>query len=107
MYPICFRFHICYLTPTPHNPLKYLLDGTKAHLLEDKQIPSVGVFDKMAFGGDTHNLGSSGEETDEIMDLHQFHEEILFSERGDGITGIKQRRHDLSSDSVRDLAMAS
>ncbi|GJS56631.1 hypothetical protein Tco_0629993 [Tanacetum coccineum] len=50
--------------------------GRKAHLLEDKQIPSVGVFDEvfstwMAFGGNTRDLGSFGEETDEIMDLHQ------------------------------------
>ncbi|GJY95929.1 hypothetical protein Tco_0512290 [Tanacetum coccineum] len=43
----------------------------------------------MAFGGNTHDLGSFGEETDEIMDLHQIHEEILFLERGDGIAGLK------------------
>nr|GEZ87419.1 hypothetical protein [Tanacetum cinerariifolium] len=80
----------------------------KAHLLEDKQIPSVGVFSTwMAFGGNTSDLGSFGEETDEITDLHQFHEEILFSECGDGVAGIKQRRHDPSSDDVRDLVTAS
>ncbi|GKE29973.1 hypothetical protein Tco_1445357, partial [Tanacetum coccineum] len=48
----------------------------KAYLLEDKQISSAGVFDEvfstwMAFGGNTRDLGSFGEETDEIMDLHQ------------------------------------
>ncbi|GJT73432.1 hypothetical protein Tco_1032718 [Tanacetum coccineum] len=48
----------------------------KAYLLEDKQIPSVGVFDEvfntwMAFGGNTRELGSFGEETHEITDLHQ------------------------------------
>ncbi|GJT26578.1 reverse transcriptase domain-containing protein [Tanacetum coccineum] len=48
----------------------------KAHLLEDKQIPSVGVFDEvfstwMAFGGFTRDLGSFREETDKITDLHQ------------------------------------
>ncbi|GKD30088.1 hypothetical protein Tco_1240866 [Tanacetum coccineum] len=46
--------------------------GRKAHLLEDKQIPSVEVFSTwMAFGGNTRDLGSFGEETDEITDLHQ------------------------------------
>ncbi|GJZ40153.1 MAK10-like protein [Tanacetum coccineum] len=61
----------------------------------------------MAFEGNTHDLGSFGEETDEITDLHQIHEEILFSERGDGVTGIKRRRRDPSSDDVRDLVTAS
>ncbi|GJX41293.1 reverse transcriptase domain-containing protein [Tanacetum coccineum] len=50
--------------------------GRKAHLLEDKQIPSVGVFDEvfstwMAFGGNTRDLGSFGEETDKTTALHQ------------------------------------
>ncbi|GJV00878.1 hypothetical protein Tco_1330148 [Tanacetum coccineum] len=54
----------------------YAMIGRKAHLLEDKQIPSVGVFDEVfriwkAFGGNTRDLGSFGEETDEITDLHQ------------------------------------
>ncbi|GKE71678.1 hypothetical protein Tco_1529750, partial [Tanacetum coccineum] len=31
----------------------------------------------------------------------------MFTERGDGVTGIKRRRCDLSSDGVRDLATAS
>ncbi|GKA18481.1 hypothetical protein Tco_0698396, partial [Tanacetum coccineum] len=83
----------------------------KAHLLEDKKIPSVGVFDEvfstwMTFGGNTRDLGSFGKETDEITDLHQI-QEILFSERGDGVVGIKRRRRDPSSDGVRDLVTAS
>ncbi|GKD69149.1 hypothetical protein Tco_1323239, partial [Tanacetum coccineum] len=50
--------------------------GRKAHLLEDKQIPSVGVFDEVfsiwkAFGGNTRDLGLFGEETDKTTDLHQ------------------------------------
>ncbi|GJR80992.1 hypothetical protein Tco_0151777 [Tanacetum coccineum] len=61
----------------------------------------------MAFGGNTRDLGSFREENDKITDLHQSHEEVLFTEREDGIAGIKRRRYDLSSDSVRDLAMAS
>ncbi|GKB93185.1 hypothetical protein Tco_0979322, partial [Tanacetum coccineum] len=84
----------------------------KTHLLEDKQILSVGVFDEvfstwMAFGGNTRDLGSFGEETNKITDLHQIHEEVLFTERGDGVAGIKRRRRDLFSDGVRDLATTS
>ncbi|GJR07087.1 retrovirus-related pol polyprotein from transposon TNT 1-94 [Tanacetum coccineum] len=48
----------------------------KAHLLEDKQIQSVGVFDEVfliwkAFGRITHDLDSFKEETDKTTDLHQ------------------------------------
>ncbi|GJR92615.1 hypothetical protein Tco_0264789 [Tanacetum coccineum] len=57
----------------------------------------------MAFGGNTRDLGSFGEETDEITNLHQIHKEILFSERGDGVAGIKRCRRDPSSDGIRDL----
>ncbi|GKE31844.1 hypothetical protein Tco_1451166 [Tanacetum coccineum] len=89
----------------------YAMTGRKAHLLEDKQILSVGVFDEvfstwMAFGGNTRDLGSFGEETNKIRDLHQIHEEVLFTEREDGVVCIKRRRRDLSSDGVRDLVMA-
>ncbi|GJS65010.1 hypothetical protein Tco_0679574 [Tanacetum coccineum] len=38
------------------------------------------------------------------MDLYQIHEEVLFTECGDGVAGIKRRRRDLSSNGVRDLA---
>ncbi|GJW76714.1 hypothetical protein Tco_0138396 [Tanacetum coccineum] len=63
----------------------YAMTGRKAHLLEDKQIPSVGVFDEVfsiwkAFGGNTRDLGSFGEETDETTDLHQ-HLSRLCSQR--------------------------
>ncbi|GJV71423.1 RNA-directed DNA polymerase, eukaryota, reverse transcriptase zinc-binding domain protein [Tanacetum coccineum] len=61
----------------------------------------------MAFGGNTRDLGSFGEETNKIMDLHQIHEEVLFTKRGDGVTGIMRRRRDLSSDGVRDLVTTS
>ncbi|GJR20808.1 hypothetical protein Tco_0969335, partial [Tanacetum coccineum] len=50
----------------------------------------------MAFGGNTRDLGLFGEETDEITDLHQFHEEILFLEHGYGVAGIKRCRRDPS-----------
>ncbi|GKE55905.1 hypothetical protein Tco_1495090 [Tanacetum coccineum] len=45
----------------------------------------------MTFGGNTRDFGSFGEETDKITDLHQIHEEVLFTERGDGVTGIKRQ----------------
>ncbi|GKD05253.1 hypothetical protein Tco_1180227 [Tanacetum coccineum] len=66
----------------------YAMTGRKTHLLEDKQIPSVGVFDEvfstwMAFRGNTRDLGSFRKETDKIMNLHQIHEEVLFTKRED------------------------
>ncbi|GKB83940.1 hypothetical protein Tco_0950835 [Tanacetum coccineum] len=45
--------------------------------------------------------------TNEITDLHQNLEEVLLTDRGDSVTGIKRRRRDPSSDGVRDLVMAS
>ncbi|GJZ53015.1 hypothetical protein Tco_0607900 [Tanacetum coccineum] len=45
----------------------------EAWLSEKKEVFSTW----MAFGGNTRDLGSFGEETDEITDLHQIHEEIL------------------------------
>ncbi|GKB85268.1 hypothetical protein Tco_0957540 [Tanacetum coccineum] len=62
---------------------------------------------RMAFGRNTRDLGSFREETDEITDLHQILEEVLHTERGDGITSIKRRRCDPSSDDVRDLVTTS
>ncbi|GKF20844.1 hypothetical protein Tco_0069482 [Tanacetum coccineum] len=61
----------------------------------------------MAFGGNTRDLGSFGEDRDEITDLYQILKEVLLTERGDGIAGIKQRRRDPSSDGVEDLVTAS
>ncbi|GJU14884.1 hypothetical protein Tco_1142850 [Tanacetum coccineum] len=61
----------------------------------------------MAFGGNTRDLGSFGEETDKITNLHQESSSIVFTEHGDDVAGIKRRRHDLSSDDVRNLATAS
>ncbi|GKC35670.1 hypothetical protein Tco_1048054, partial [Tanacetum coccineum] len=61
----------------------------------------------MAFGGNTHDLGSFGEETDEITDLHQILEEVLLIEHGDGVASIKRRHRDLFSDGIWNLEMAS
>nr|GEV48778.1 hypothetical protein [Tanacetum cinerariifolium] len=47
----------------------------------------------MAFGGNTHDLGSFGEEKGKITDLHQILEEMLLTECGDGVTSIK-RHHE-------------
>nr|GEU93172.1 hypothetical protein [Tanacetum cinerariifolium] len=88
----------------------FAMTGRKAHLLEDKQIPSVGVFDEVsfytvfstwrAFEGNTRDLGSFGEEMDKITDLRQILEEVLLTERRDGITSKKRHCHDLSVDNV-------
>ncbi|GJW24580.1 hypothetical protein Tco_0038391 [Tanacetum coccineum] len=90
----------------------YAMTGRKAYLLEDKKIPSVGLLDEvfstwMAFGGNTRDLGSFGEETNEITDLHQILEEVFLTEREDGVTSIKRRRGDLFSDGVWNLETAS
>ncbi|GKC15945.1 hypothetical protein Tco_1012727 [Tanacetum coccineum] len=66
-----------------------------------------GAITWMAFGGNTRDLGSFGEETDKITDLHQILEEVLFTKRGDGVAGIKRRRRDPSNDGVKDLTTAS
>ncbi|GJS48687.1 hypothetical protein Tco_0598808 [Tanacetum coccineum] len=81
----------------------YAMTGRKAHLLEDKQIPSVGVFDEViwkAFGGNTRDLGSFGEETDKITNQHQDSSRFKVSEPGDGVTIYTRRRHTSSSDGV-------
>ncbi|GJZ27734.1 hypothetical protein Tco_0572381 [Tanacetum coccineum] len=59
----------------------------------------------MAFRGNTRNLGSFGEGTDKITDLHQILEEVLLTERGDGVA--LRRCRDLFSDSVWNLETAS
>nr|GEY76246.1 hypothetical protein [Tanacetum cinerariifolium] len=85
----------------------YAMTGRKANLLEEKKIPSVGVFSTwMAFGENTRDLDSFKEETDEITDLPQILEEVLLTKRGDGVAGIKRRGRDPSSDGVRDLVTA-
>nr|GEY36122.1 hypothetical protein [Tanacetum cinerariifolium] len=61
----------------------------------------------MAFGGNTRDLSSFGEEMDEITDLHQILEEVLLRECGDGGASIKRRHHDLFSDGIWNLETAS
>ncbi|GJZ34873.1 hypothetical protein Tco_0580690 [Tanacetum coccineum] len=61
----------------------------------------------MAFGENTRDLNSLGEETDEITYRHQNLEEVLLIERGDDVAGIKRHCRDPSSDGVRDLVITS
>nr|GEW19990.1 RNA-directed DNA polymerase, eukaryota [Tanacetum cinerariifolium] len=86
-------------------------NGKKAHLLEDKQIPSVGVFNEdfntwMDFEGNTRDLGSFGEETDKITDLHQISCTFMHTVAEDGVAGIKRRRRGLYRDGVRNFTTA-
>ncbi|GKA09926.1 hypothetical protein Tco_0689359 [Tanacetum coccineum] len=57
------------------HPNRLILPCRKAHLLENKQIPSVGVFDEViweAFGGKARDLGSIWEETGQEGNLQDF-----------------------------------
>ncbi|GJY45530.1 zinc finger, CCHC-type containing protein [Tanacetum coccineum] len=49
----------------------------------------------MAFGGNTRDLGSFGEETDKTTTLHQILEEVMHTECGDGVVSFKRRRQDV------------
>nr|GEZ12923.1 hypothetical protein [Tanacetum cinerariifolium] len=60
----------------------------------------------MAFRGNTHDLGSFGEETDEITDLQQILKEVLLTAHGDGVAGITRHRRDPSGEDIRDLVTA-
>ncbi|GKD11230.1 hypothetical protein Tco_1190915 [Tanacetum coccineum] len=60
-----------------------------------------------AFGGNTRDLGSFGEETDKTTDLHQNLLKIMLTKRGDSVTTIKRHRHDLRSDIVSTLVTPS
>ncbi|GKF96897.1 hypothetical protein Tco_0292718, partial [Tanacetum coccineum] len=61
----------------------------------------------MTFGGNTRDLNSFREETDKITDLHQILEEVLLTERRDGVASIKRRRRDLFCDGVWKLGTES
>ncbi|GJW20861.1 hypothetical protein Tco_0031483 [Tanacetum coccineum] len=80
----------------------------KTHLHETTSQQRIEVFNTwMALGGNTRDLGSFREETYEIIDLYQILEEVLLTERGDGVASINRRRHDLFSDCVWNLETAS
>nr|GEV31359.1 putative reverse transcriptase domain-containing protein [Tanacetum cinerariifolium] len=48
-----------------------------------------------------------GKKQTRLRTCNKIHQEVLFTERGDGVTAIKQRRRDLFGDGVRILATAS
>ncbi|GJX81349.1 hypothetical protein Tco_0330830 [Tanacetum coccineum] len=72
----CLRHNDGGLILNQANGNLYAMTGRKAHLLEDKQIPSVGVFDGViweASGGNTHDLDSIWEETgQDVMPQKEF-----------------------------------
>ncbi|GKC85785.1 hypothetical protein Tco_1141502, partial [Tanacetum coccineum] len=77
----------------------------KAHFLDNKQIPSVGEFDEVfsiwkAFGGNTRDLGSFGEETDKTTNQQQESLRFKVSMAEDAVTIYTRRRHTSSSDGV-------
>ncbi|GJX66488.1 MAK10-like protein [Tanacetum coccineum] len=101
-------FYVIDMKKDPETPL--LVERgflATANVVIDCRKAKIAVFSTwMTFEGNTRDLGSFGEETDKITDLHQFHEELLFTKRGDGVTGTNRRRRDLSRDGVRDLVTA-
>ncbi|GKE10077.1 hypothetical protein Tco_1413628 [Tanacetum coccineum] len=86
--------------------------GRKAYLLEDKQIPSVGVFDEvfLALGWhseEIHVTWANLEKKRTRLQTYTKSLEELCIERGDDVTCIKRRRRDLSSDDVRKMTTVS
>ncbi|GJW33839.1 hypothetical protein Tco_0053871 [Tanacetum coccineum] len=84
----------------------YAMIGGKAHLLEDKQIPSVRVFDEvyLALGWHLEEIHVTWAHLEKkqtrLQTFTKIHKEVLFSEREEGVASIKQRRRDLSGDGV-------
>ncbi|GKB43942.1 hypothetical protein Tco_0888884, partial [Tanacetum coccineum] len=100
--------------PLDHMKLEDLGLNTNTHdlFLSSKGFPSVDepepqllpnfspvdvIFDEvfstwMAFGGNTCDLGSFGEETDKTMTLHQILKEVVHTECGDVVAFFKRRR---------------
>ncbi|GKD82568.1 hypothetical protein Tco_1349407, partial [Tanacetum coccineum] len=81
----------------------------KAHLLGDKQIPSVGVFDEVTwktFGGNTRDLGSILKETRQDCKLAQ---EVLknCSQKVETASGFLTTPSGFASDNIRNLVTAS
>ncbi|GJS32718.1 hypothetical protein Tco_0531100 [Tanacetum coccineum] len=81
------------------------MNNTCAQRWRFDPLPSLCTW--MPFGGNTCDLGSFGEETDKITDLHQDSPRIMLLERGDSVTSTNRCHRDLSGEGVRDLAKAS
>nr|GEU96807.1 ATP-dependent DNA helicase PIF4-like [Tanacetum cinerariifolium] len=60
----------------------------------------------MAFGGNTRDWAHFEKKQMRLQTCTKIHQEVLFSERGEGIAGIKRRRREISCDGVWILAMA-
>ncbi|GKB46457.1 hypothetical protein Tco_0897210 [Tanacetum coccineum] len=100
------------LAPNGGGLILYQACGRKAHLLEDKRIPSVGVFDEVSFytlfQEEIHVTWAHLEKKQtRLRTCTKIHQEVLFSERGHGVVGIKRRCCDLSGDGVWILATTS
>ncbi|GJQ91910.1 hypothetical protein Tco_0003049 [Tanacetum coccineum] len=84
--------------------------GRKAHFLEDKQIPSVGVFDECGDGVASikrRRRDLSSEDVRELTTASGRNQLKSNLEYGDGIASIKRCCRDLSSDGARELTTAS
>ncbi|GJT40366.1 hypothetical protein Tco_0940231 [Tanacetum coccineum] len=94
------------------DPRNLKIPCRKAHFLEDKKIPSVGVFDEvfstwMTFGGNTHDLAHLEKKRTRLRLYTKYLKEPRHTERGDGVASIKRHRRDLQSDGVKDFVTAS
>ncbi|GKB25240.1 hypothetical protein Tco_0864641 [Tanacetum coccineum] len=79
----------------------------KAHLLEDKQIPGVGVFDEKTFD-ELHVTWAHLEKKQTRLQTNTKTLEDLCSQNlGDGVTSHTRRRHNSSSDDVTYFKTAS
>ncbi|GJR78827.1 hypothetical protein Tco_0149612 [Tanacetum coccineum] len=91
----------------------YAMTGRKTNLLVEKQIPSVGVFDEvfLALGWHLEEIHVTWayleKKRTRLRTCTKIHQEVLFSESGDGFASIKRRCRDLSGDGVWILATTS
>ncbi|GJV92580.1 hypothetical protein Tco_1540393 [Tanacetum coccineum] len=90
----CESYHLLPIEPMRKAMLKKMITkkedikGRKVHLVEDKQTPSVGVFDEViweALGGYTRDLDSFGEETEQDCSFTMKWLQELLIEPRDGI----------------------
>ncbi|GJS12745.1 hypothetical protein Tco_0407217 [Tanacetum coccineum] len=84
----------------------YAMTGRKAHLLEDKKILSVGVFVEvfLALGWHLEEIHMTWAHLEKkrtrLRTCTKIRQEVLLTERGDGVAGTKRRCCDLSGDGV-------
>ncbi|GJS42067.1 hypothetical protein Tco_0567110 [Tanacetum coccineum] len=98
--PLRWRFLILYQAYAN----LYATTGRKAHLLEDKKIPSVWVFDEVileALGGNTCDLDSIWEETGQDYNFTRSGFKNACIVPGDGVANPATPSENLRSDGVR------